>query len=142
MLHIADSNPRRRVGTDVSVLCISPGVSLALSFQASSNYHDIGRYSITKPSSASEFILAHWTISLLNRSYTGGRRPAIKNISARTKPTTNRIQAIFTAVPAIPENPNSAAMIAIIKNVTAQLIMLVSFGPVCYLRGLLIEKPA
>jgi len=47
----------------------------------------------------------------------------IKNINASTKPTTNRIQAILLAVPATPLKPKTPAIIAIIRNVNAQLIM-------------------
>jgi hypothetical protein len=36
------------------------------------------------------------------------------------KPTTNKIQAMLAAVPAKPVNPNSAAISAITKKVTAQ----------------------
>jgi len=36
-------------------------------------------------------------------------------------PTTNAIQAIWVAVPAIPLNPKTPAINAIIKNVRAQL---------------------
>ena len=53
----------------------------------------------------------------------GGRRPVIKNISARTNPTTNKIQAMLLAVPATPDSPKAPAMIATIRNVNAQLIM-------------------
>ena len=41
-------------------------------------------------------------------------------------PTTNKIHAIFVAVPARPEKPNTAAINAKIKNVIAQLNMTVS----------------
>lgn len=41
-------------------------------------------------------------------------------------PTTKSIQAMFAAVPAIPENPNSPATIAMIKKVAAQPIMVPS----------------
>lgn len=57
--------------------------------------------------------------------YRGGRRPVMKKITAKIRPTTNKIQAIFTAVPAIPENPKTPAISAIIKNVTAQPIICV-----------------
>jgi hypothetical protein len=50
-------------------------------------------------------------------------RPAIANTTAKTKPTTNRIQAMFVAMPAMPEKPRTAAMIATTKNVAAQPII-------------------
>jgi hypothetical protein len=53
----------------------------------------------------------------------GGRRPVMKKTKARISPTTNKIQAILTAVPAMPEKPRTPAIIATIKKVTAQPIM-------------------
>jgi CBS domain containing-hemolysin-like protein len=38
-------------------------------------------------------------------------------------PTTKAIQAIWVAVPAMPEKPRTPAIIAIMRNITAQLIM-------------------
>ena len=38
-------------------------------------------------------------------------------------PTTKAIQAIWVAAPAIPVKPSTPAIIAMIRNVTAQLIM-------------------
>ena len=43
-------------------------------------------------------------------------------------PTTNAIHAICVAVPAIPLNPKTAAIIAIIKNVRAQLNIIYLYG--------------
>lgn len=53
----------------------------------------------------------------------GGRLPVIKKKIAIIIPTTNAIQAIWVAAPAIPVKPSTAAIIAMIRNVTAQLIM-------------------
>jgi hypothetical protein len=50
----------------------------------------------------------------------GGRRPNTRKTTATIKPTTNKIQAMLAAVPANPVNPNSAAISAITKKVTAQ----------------------
>jgi hypothetical protein len=47
----------------------------------------------------------------------------MKETRNRIRNTTNRIYAIFVASPAIPPNPRRAAIIAMIKNVTAQLSM-------------------
>src|SRR4029078_6051807 len=58
--------------------------------------------------------------------YTGVRRPLISDTTNRTRNTTNRILAIPAAVPAIPPNPSTAAMIAITRNVSAQDNMAVS----------------
>jgi hypothetical protein len=44
--------------------------------------------------------------------------------TAKINPTTNRIHAILAAVPAIPVKPRTPAMSAIIRNVTAQLIII------------------
>lgn len=57
------------------------------------------------------------------RHYTGGRLPTTKNTRATISPTTNKIQAICVAVPAMPLKPNSPAMMAITKKVTAHPIM-------------------
>ena len=46
--------------------------------------------------------------------------PATNEMTKSTINTKNRIFAIPVAAPAIPVNPNSAAIIAIIKNVIAQ----------------------
>ncbi len=51
--------------------------------------------------------------------YTGGRRPARVNTTARMIPTTNRIQAMLTAVPATPMKPSTPAIKAIIRIVAA-----------------------
>ncbi len=59
--------------------------------------------------------------------YIFGLRPVIIKIMAKTMPTTNNIQAILLAVPAIPLSPSTPATIAIIKNMTAQLNILASF---------------
>ncbi len=50
-------------------------------------------------------------------------RPRMNENTATIKKTTNKICAMDEAEPAIPPKPNTAAMIAIIKNVTAQLNM-------------------
>jgi len=55
----------------------------------------------------------------LSKNYTDRVLPKIKMIIAKTKKITNRILAISRAEPAIRVNPNSAATIAIIKNVAA-----------------------
>jgi hypothetical protein len=52
------------------------------------------------------------------------RRPLTKLNRATTKKTTNRIHAMFVAVPATPENPRRAAINAITKKVTAQFNMI------------------
>jgi hypothetical protein len=44
--------------------------------------------------------------------------------TAKISPTTNRIHAILAAVPAIPVKPRTPAMSAIIRNVTAQFIII------------------
>ena len=56
-------------------------------------------------------------------AYTGGRRPEKKKMMAKITPTTASIQAMFTAVPAMPEKPNTAAISAMMKNVTAHEII-------------------
>lgn len=51
------------------------------------------------------------------------------NTTANIKPTTNKIQAICVAVPAIPVKPKTAAIRPTIKNVIAQLnIIIPSIG--------------
>ena len=56
--------------------------------------------------------------SLLN--YTDTLLPKINEITAKSKNTKNKILAISMAEPAILVKPNTAAIIAMIKNVTAQ----------------------
>jgi hypothetical protein len=46
--------------------------------------------------------------------------PEIKITTAKIMKTKNKILAICMAEPAIPVNPNTAATIAITKNITAQ----------------------
>jgi hypothetical protein len=46
--------------------------------------------------------------------------------TAKINPTTNSIQAIFVATPAIPVKPKTAATSATIKKVTAQPIILIA----------------
>ena len=46
-----------------------------------------------------------------------------KNTMASITPTTVSIQAMLTAVPAMPEKPNTAAMSAMMKNVIAHEII-------------------
>jgi hypothetical protein len=53
--------------------------------------------------------------------------PKIKETTAKTKNTKNRILAISMAEPAILVNPSTAATMAMIKNVTAQFNMAYSF---------------
>ena len=60
-------------------------------------------------------------------AYTGGRRPATANTMASMIPITASIQAMLTAVPAMPLKPSTAAINAMIKNVTAQEIMFCSY---------------
>ena len=51
-----------------------------------------------------------------------------KHTMATTIPTIARIQAMLTAVPAMPEKPRTAAINAMMRKVTAQPIMDSSFG--------------
>jgi hypothetical protein len=51
--------------------------------------------------------------------YTLGLRPIRKKTTAKINPTTNKIHAIFAAVPAIPVNPKIPATNAIIRNAMA-----------------------
>jgi len=53
----------------------------------------------------------------------GDPLPVKKKKMAIMMPTTKAIQAIWVAVPAMPEKPRTPAIIAIMRNVTAQLIM-------------------
>jgi hypothetical protein len=53
----------------------------------------------------------------------GDPLPVKKKKMAIITPTTNAIQAIWVAVPAIPVKPRTPAIIAMMRNVTAQLIM-------------------
>ena len=46
-----------------------------------------------------------------------------KKTMASIKPTTVSIQAMWTAVPAMPEKPNTAAISAMMKNVIAHEII-------------------
>src|SRR4051812_2148898 len=60
-------------------------------------------------------------------------------------PTTNNIQAILVAVPAIPVKPNNAAISAITKKISAQLNIntsLVGYVGCCRLSGLNSPKQA
>jgi hypothetical protein len=52
------------------------------------------------------------------------RSPMIRNITNNTKNKKNNIFAIPTAATAIPPKPKAAAMIAITKNIIAQLNMI------------------
>src|SRR5262245_998113 len=54
---------------------------------------------------------------------TGGRRPITKPMTATMRNNTNKTYAMLVAVPATPERPRIPAMIAMIRNVTAQLSM-------------------
>ena len=51
----------------------------------------------------------------------GDLRPVMKLTKNKTRKTTNNIQAIWVAVPAIPLSPSTPAMSATTRNVTAQL---------------------
>lgn len=62
-------------------------------------------------------IRIHYFIKLL---YTFADFPKINEIRNRTIKIKNRIFAIEAAPAAIPPNPNTAAIIAIIRNVTVQ----------------------
>jgi hypothetical protein len=53
--------------------------------------------------------------------------PKTKETIAKTKNTKNKILAMSMAEPAIPPNPSTAAIIAMIKNVTAQFNIVTSF---------------
>ena len=53
----------------------------------------------------------------------GPRLPITKKTMARMMPMTNRIHAMFAAVPATPVNPSRPAMMATTRNTTAQLSM-------------------
>jgi hypothetical protein len=53
--------------------------------------------------------------------------PASKEITNNTRKIKNRILAIDTAPAAMPPNPNTAAMMAIIKKINAQRNIVVAF---------------
>jgi hypothetical protein len=53
-------------------------------------------------------------------NYAGTLRPKINETIAKTKNTKNKILAISMADPAMLVNPNTAATMAMTKNVTAQ----------------------
>jgi hypothetical protein len=53
--------------------------------------------------------------------YALGLRPTRKKTTAIINPTTNKIHAMFAAVPAIPVKPKTPAINAIIRNVIAHL---------------------
>jgi hypothetical protein len=53
------------------------------------------------------------------RQIRGALRPRTKKISANTKLTTNKIQAMFAEIPAMPEKPSTPATSATIKNINA-----------------------
>lgn len=59
--------------------------------------------------------------SIVGCQTTGPRRPNTRLITKAIKNTTNNIHAICDERPAIPVNPSTAAINAIIRNVTAQL---------------------
>ena len=58
----------------------------------------------------------------ISQLYTGGLRPLSANTRTKISPTMKDIHARLTATAAIPVKPNTAAMMAIIKKVTAQPI--------------------
>jgi len=49
----------------------------------------------------------------------GALRPRTKKTSANTKLTTNKIQAMFAEIPAMPEKPSTPATNATIKKINA-----------------------
>jgi hypothetical protein len=53
------------------------------------------------------------------RQIRGALRPRIKKTSANTKLTTNKIQAMFAEIPAMPEKPSTPATSATIKKINA-----------------------
>jgi hypothetical protein len=53
------------------------------------------------------------------RQIRGALRPRTKNTNANTKATTNKIQAMFAEIPAIPEKPSTPATNATIKKINA-----------------------
>ena len=63
---------------------------------------------------------------LLQR-YNLALRPLKNDTTANTRNTRNRICAILDALPAMPPKPSTAAMMAIMKNVIAQLSIVLSF---------------
>jgi hypothetical protein len=70
-------------------------------------------------------------VAMEDRIYYGiGRRiPPVKRlIKNNTMNTTNKTCAIHAEVPASPEKPNAAAMIATIRNIKAQYNMTISFS--------------
>jgi hypothetical protein len=66
---------------------------------------------------------AHGTNTSGYLAHALGLRPKINDNKNNTINTKNKILAIPTAVPAIPPNPNAAAIRAIRRNVTDQLNM-------------------
>jgi hypothetical protein len=61
------------------------------------------------------------TYCKLNNYTPGDLRPVIVLTTNKTRKTTNNIQAMFVAVPAIPLSPSTPAISATTRNVTAQL---------------------
>src|SRR5688500_3358025 len=59
------------------------------------------------------------------------RRPITKLTTNKTRNTTNRIQAICVAAPAIPVSPRTPAINPIIRKVIAQLSMALSSSACC-----------
>jgi hypothetical protein len=55
----------------------------------------------------------------------------IKLAAATIRNTTNSTQAMWVAVPATPDNPNTPAINAMTRNVTAQLSILASLFRTC-----------
>jgi len=60
-------------------------------------------------------------------NYTALALPKMKERTANTKKTTNKILAMSMAEPAMLVNPSTAAIIAITKNVAAQFNIMPSF---------------
>ena len=73
--------------------------------------------------SQSQPIASHETLPECLLQDGGDPLPVKKKKMAIIMPTINAIQAIWVAVPAIPEKPRTPAIIAMMRNVTAQLIM-------------------
>jgi hypothetical protein len=58
-------------------------------------------------------------LSERRRQIRGTLRPRTKNTSAKIKLTTNKIQAMFAEIPAMPEKPSTPATRATIRKISA-----------------------
>lgn len=67
----------------------------------------------------SEFVVDYIIAQGDHMPYILALRPKMKKTTAKINPTTNRIQAMFAAVPAIPVNPKTPATNAIMRNAMA-----------------------